>query len=79
MILRPSDVGVTLEGWVSNSRVASHAVPRLARVTVGGNSAGSGTGDVITSTDESQRCREQVVVSVWAEDGPLPEVGAVPW
>ena len=26
--------GDSLEGWVSNSRVASHAVPRLARVTV---------------------------------------------
>jgi hypothetical protein len=77
LILMPSDVAVTIEGWVSNSRVCSHAVPRLARVTVSGTSAGSGTGDVITSADESNRCREKVVVSVWANDGPLPENEAV--
>ena len=29
LILMPSDVAVTIEGWVSNSRVCSHAVPRL--------------------------------------------------
>ena len=73
LILMPSDVAVTIEGWVSNSRVCSHAVPRLARVTVSGTSAGSGTGDVIASAEESNRCREKVVVSVWADDGPLPE------
>jgi hypothetical protein len=73
LILAPSDVGARLEGWVSNSRVGSHAVPRLARVTVCGNSGGAGTGDVIASSDESQRCRERVIVSVWADDGPLPE------
>jgi hypothetical protein len=77
LILMPSDVAVTIEGWVSNSRVCSHAVPRLARVTVSGTSAGTGTGDVITSTEESNRCREKVVVSIWAEDGPLPENEAV--
>ena len=71
VILSRSDIGSLVEGWVSNSRVASHAVPRLSRVTVSGTSAPSGTGDVIVSSDESQRCREHVVVSVWAdEDSP---------
>jgi len=73
LILSPSEIGSVVEGWVSNSRVASHAVPRLSRVTVSGTSAASGTGDVIVSSDESQRCRERVVVSVWADDDPLPE------
>ena len=73
LILAPSDLGARLEGWVSNSRVASHAVPRLARVTVSGNSGGAATGDVIVSTDEAQRCRERVIVSAWADDGPLPD------
>ena len=73
VILSRSEVGSVVEGWVSNSRVASHAVPRLSRVTVSGTSAASGTGDVIASSDESQRCRERVVISVWADDGPLPE------
>src|SRR5262245_11519835 len=73
IILMPSELGATLEGWVSNSRVASHAVPRLARVAVSGASSGTATGDVITSTDEAQKCRERVILSVWADDGPLPE------
>ncbi len=71
VILSRSEIGLVVEGWVSNSRVASHAVPRLSRVTVSGTSAASG--DVIVSSDESQRCRERVVISVWADDGPLPE------
>ncbi|MGZ3302861.1 MAG: hypothetical protein ACXWO3_18020, partial [Isosphaeraceae bacterium] len=73
VILSHSEIGSVVEGWVSNSRVASHAVPRLSRVTVSGTSAAAGTGDVIVSSDESQRCRERVVISVWADDGPLPE------
>src|SRR5271157_4279729 len=73
VILSRSGIRSVVEGWVSNSRVASHAVPRLSRVTVSGISAASGTGDVIVSSDESQRCRERVVISVWADDGPLPE------
>ncbi len=72
-ILSRSEVGAVIEGWVSNSRVASHAVPRLSRVTVSGTSTASGTGEVIASSDESQRCRERTVISVWADDGPPPE------
>ena len=59
VILSRSEVSAVVEGWVSNSRVASHAVPRMSRVTVSGTSAGSATGDVIVSSDESQRCRER--------------------
>ena len=70
IILARSEIGSIVEGWVSNSRVASHALPRLSRVTVSGTSTASGTSDVIVSSDESQRCRERVVISVWAEDGP---------
>ena len=73
LILAPSDLGAVLEGWVSNSRVAGHAVPRLARVTVSGHSGGAATGDVIVSADESRRCRERVIVSAWADDGHLPD------
>ena len=73
VILSRSEISSTVEGWVSNSRVASHAVPRQSRVTVSGTSTASGTGDVIVSSDESKRCRERAVISVWAEDSPLPE------
>ena len=73
VILSRSEVSSVIEGWVSNSRVASHAVPRLSRVTVSGTSAATGTGEVIVSSDEAQRCRERAVISVWADDGPPPE------
>ncbi len=73
MILARSEIGAVIEGWVSNTRVASHTVPRFSRVTVSGSSTASGTGEVITSSDESVRCRERVVVSLWSNDGPLPE------
>src|SRR5271157_210649 len=49
VILTRSEIGSVVEGWVSNSRVASHAVPRLSRVAVSGTLAASGTGDVIVS------------------------------
>ena len=32
MIVTPEELTVSVEGWVSNSRVASHAIPRWARV-----------------------------------------------
>jgi hypothetical protein len=69
-ILTPSEVGVALEGWVSNSRILSHTIPRRARVTVSGASTSSGTGDVITSTDDAQRCCQRVGIIFWADDGP---------
>jgi hypothetical protein len=70
VVVLPSEIRATIEGWVSNSRLASHAVPRLTRVTVSGTSGGSGTGDVIVSTEESQRCRQHVVLSIWVDDSP---------
>lgn len=73
LILARSDLEARLEAWVSNSRVASHSLPRRARVVVSGNSGGAATGDVIVSTDESRRCRERVILSAWADDGPLPD------
>jgi hypothetical protein len=72
----PSETKVVVEGWVSNSRVPSHASPRPSRVTAGGTATGSATGDVIASTDEARRCRERVVLTAWADDGPPPEADA---
>jgi len=73
VVVLPSEIRAKVEGWVSNSRLASHAVPRLTRVMVSGTSGSSGTGDVIVSTEESQRCRQRAVLSVWADDGPPPQ------
>ena len=49
-----------VEGWVSNSRVASHALPRRSSLVVAGTARASRrTAEVIASADESQRCRER--------------------
>jgi hypothetical protein len=72
IIVAAADVKASVKGWVSNSRVASHAIPHLAQVTVKGALEGSSTGDVITSNDESQQCRERVVITVWGDDNSQP-------
>ena len=66
-----ADIHARVAGWVSNSRVASHAVPRLSTLTVAAGPAGlSGLADVIGSDDEAQRCRERATVQVWPPDAP---------
>ena len=68
IIVTPEEIGVKVEGWVSNSRVASHAVPRWSSLALARGSELSAVSEVIASVDESQRCRERLLVSVWAED-----------
>jgi hypothetical protein len=68
LVITPTEIVAKLDGWVSNSRVASHAIPRLSSLVVSGPSGLSGTSDVITAADESQRCRERVVLQVWTGD-----------
>jgi hypothetical protein len=66
----PAEVEARVEAWVSNSRVASHAVPRRSSLVVSGSSGQTGTSEVIAAADESQRCRERAVLQVWAGDEP---------
>jgi len=68
IIVTPEEIGVKVEGWVSNSRVASHAVPRWSSLALARGAELSAVSEVIASVDESQRCRERLLVSVWAED-----------
>jgi hypothetical protein len=70
MVVTPAEVLARVEGWVSNSRVASHALPRWSSVAVSGPSGLTASGDVITSADESQRCRERVVLRVCTCEEP---------
>ncbi len=69
VIATPEEIVAKVEGWVSNSRVASHAVPRWSELaaTKPGLAAVS---EVIASPDESIRCRERLSVSVWTDDHP---------
>jgi hypothetical protein len=64
----PSDVVAKVEGWVSNSRVASHAVPRQSAVSLAGSSGLSGLADVVTSVDDASRCRERIVIQVSTDE-----------
>jgi len=68
IIVKPEEIGVRVEGWVSNSRVASHAVPRWSSLTLARGSDLAAVSEVIASVDESQRCHERLLVSIWAED-----------
>jgi hypothetical protein len=68
MIITPEEIMVKVEGWVSNSRVASHALPRWSSLVVAGGPDLSASSEVIAAADEAHRCRERLAVSVWAED-----------
>lgn len=72
MVVTPTEVFVKLEGWVSNSRVPAHAVPRLSSLVVSGPSGLSGLSEVVTAADESHRCRERAVVQVWTDETADP-------
>jgi hypothetical protein len=73
LVIAPEGLSAKVDGWVSNSRVASHATCRRSTVVVTGTSGLSAYSEVISSTDEDQRCRERVVLQVWsAELGDEP-------
>jgi hypothetical protein len=68
VIVTPEEIAVKVEGWASNSRVASHAVPRWSSLAVSRGPVLSAISEVIAAVDEAHRCRERLVVSVWTED-----------
>jgi hypothetical protein len=68
IIVTPEEIGVKVEGWVSNSRIASHAVPRWSSLVLTRGSELPSVSEVIASADESQRCRERLLLSAWAEN-----------
>jgi hypothetical protein len=72
LVVTPNEIVARVEGWVSNSRAASHAMPRLSSLILSGPSGLSATTDVIATADEVQRCRERLAVQVWTDDDPEP-------
>jgi hypothetical protein len=79
LVVTPADIAAEVKGWVSNSRVASHARPRRSSLVLAGPSALSATAEVIESADETQRCRERATVQVWAgEEATPPAATATP-
>lgn len=70
MVVTPTEVTAKVEGWVSNSRVAAHAVPRWSSAVISGAAGLSGTAAVVTAASDSHRCRERAAVQVWTDDAP---------
>jgi hypothetical protein len=68
VIVTPEEIAVKVEGWVSNSRVSTHALPRWSSLVVTRGPDLSAVSEVIAAADESHRCRERLVFSVWTED-----------
>jgi hypothetical protein len=76
VIVTPNEILAKVEGWVSNSRVSSHALPRWSALVISGPAGPSTTTEVIASADEAQRCRERVVLLVWTGDAEAPPAPA---
>jgi hypothetical protein len=66
LTLAPAEIGARVEGWLSNSRVAVHSTPRRSECVIAGQSGSTAAFDVISSTEESLRCRERAGLRVWA-------------
>jgi hypothetical protein len=67
VIVTPDEIRLKVEGWVSNSRVSSHALPRWSSVILTASADHTSLADVINTVDESERCRERVAMSIWGE------------
>ncbi len=63
--LAPGELAAVVDGWVSNSRVPSHAVPRRSAPKVEGAGGGTSAHEVIGSPDEAKQCRERLVLRAW--------------
>lgn len=73
IVIVPSELEAKSEGWVSNSRVAGHSVPRLSRLTFRPDQKGSGIAEVIRTADNATICRERLGLSIQADDAlPSP-------
>ena len=68
VIITPEELRVKVAGWVSNSRVASHTLPRWSSVSVSPSIDSVAVSEVITTADELHRCHERLTLSARAED-----------
>jgi hypothetical protein len=71
VIITPDEIEVKVEGWVSNSRVPSHAVPRWSSLVISRGHDLSAVSEVITAADEAHRCRDRLIAFVWTEDDAI--------
>jgi hypothetical protein len=69
VVIAPEEVAVKVESWVSNSRVASHAVPRRSLLAIPHGPELTATGEVIAAADEAHRCREKLICQLSVDRG----------
>jgi hypothetical protein len=70
MVVAPEEVALKVEGWVSNSRVASHSVPRHSSLAIAHGPELTADSKVITAADEEHRCREKLTCQLSVVRGP---------
>ena len=68
IVILPEEIAVKVEGWVSNSRIAAHAVPRRSSLVIPHGPDLAVVSEVIAAANEAERCRERLGVSIWIED-----------
>jgi hypothetical protein len=79
VIITPDALAVRTEGWVSNSRVPSHALPRWSSLFILHSPDLSAVSDLVVTAEEAERCRERLTVFVWTEDDkPLAASRPIP-
>jgi hypothetical protein len=76
IIVAPDEIELIVDGWVSNSRVAAHAVPRWSSAVITARVEAGAFSDVINAVDESQRCRERFAISIWDEEAGERDPGS---
>lgn len=68
VLINPEEFRLKIEGWVSNSRITSHAVPRWSSLSLTHNINQMVHTDVIAAAEDVHRCRENLTILVWAEE-----------
>lgn len=72
LVVTPSEVVAQVEALVSNSKVPGHSLPRASSLVVSGGSGSTAVAELIAAPDESRRCRERAVLTVWTGEDPEP-------
>jgi hypothetical protein len=73
LVVTPDEIAARVDGWVSNSRAAGHAVPHWSSLVISGSSGLRATAEIIASADEDRRCAERAVLSIATGEDPLEE------
>jgi hypothetical protein len=70
VVVAPEDIAVKVEGWVSNSRVASHAVPRHSSLAIPHGPELTAVGKVIAAADQEHQCSEKLICQLSVDGCP---------